>query len=131
MLRPVFVHEVIDVLVVAGHRPEHRRGGQALLLGIVEDALGVHHIAHMLPFGALDAQIRALVVDDAVLFGIDARHHRGMAGVGDGRVDRANAIHARGALPDRRNCIQLRKNLQILIHHRVHGHDDYMPVVHH
>ena len=87
LLTPHVVDKIVDAGVMPGNRPEDRGRGQALFFGPVEDRFALDEAAFVLPKAALFAHDSAFIIDDTVFVRIDTGLHRGVTGIGDGRID--------------------------------------------
>ena len=119
-LGPVLVDQVVDVGVSAGAGPVDRRGGIPGLLGGFENILlKMQLVVKPVPGGRQVSGDKVQVPRKAVLVGIHAAGHGGMAGIGDGGIDGADLFDPAAAaeiLPEIGQCFQIS---QVLIDHGV------------
>ena len=92
-------HGQVDVHVCAGgNGPVHQAGAVAMLLRNFGEELLFHQRPARVPRPGIDTGLHHLVVRDAVLVGIAARHDGRMAGIGEGRIDGKDLAHLRTML---------------------------------
>ena len=125
-LGPVFIDEIVDRRTVSRHRPEDSRRGESFLLRPIENRRNFYLIIEPVPVRRKLLHIAEFIIYDAVTVRIAARHHRGMAGVGEGRINAPHLLHPGGLFPDRTEDRQLFQSCRIFINQRVLRNNNHM-----
>ena len=122
----ILVDEVVDVGVVAGDGPVDGGGGLAGTLGGGEQVLHLHLGGGGQVVGdAVIPRQELLVGDDAVLVGVAAGEHGGVAGVGEAGVDALHPLHLCGLCHQACEVGFLLQIGDILPHQCVGGKNDH------